>query len=51
MIVIVGPAPPESRGAHARTDFPEHADTARRPTLRLDDALAAARDFVADPVI
>jgi L-aspartate oxidase len=40
----------ESRGAHARTDFPEHAIPARRSTLRLDEALEAARDCVPDLV-
>ncbi len=32
----------ESRGAHCRTDFPDKASEARRSTLRLDVALAAA---------
>ena len=35
----------ESRGAHHRTDFPQHAAAALRPTLRLDEALAAAREI------
>jgi L-aspartate oxidase len=51
MIVISALRRRESRGAHARTDFPDHANHARRSTLRLDDALEAARDFVPDLVI
>jgi L-aspartate oxidase len=40
----------ESRGAHARTDFPAHAPSARRSTLHLVDALEAASEFVPDLV-
>ena len=41
----------ESRGAHARTDFPQHANHARRSMLSLDDALEAARGLVPDLVV
>ncbi len=50
MIVMSALRRRESRGAHARTDFPEHANSARRSTLRFADALEAARDFVPEPV-
>lgn len=38
----------ESRGAHARADFPARAAVARRSTLRLEEALAAAREIQPD---
>ena len=50
MIVIAALRRCESRGAHARTDFPAHAKPAQRSTLHLIDTLEAARDFVPDPV-
>jgi len=50
MIVIAALRRQESRGAHGRTDFPDHAKLARRSTLRLDDALQTARDYAAEPV-
>jgi L-aspartate oxidase len=50
MIVIAALRRQESRGAHGRTDFPDHKNLARRSTLRLDDALQTARDCVAEPV-
>ncbi|SFK01082.1 L-aspartate oxidase [Methylocapsa palsarum] len=36
----------ESRGAHSRTDFPDKAPSPQRTMLRLDDALADARELV-----
>ena len=50
MIVIAALRREESRGAHARTDFPDKAPRAQRSALRLDDALAAARELVPEPV-
>jgi L-aspartate oxidase len=50
MIVIAALRRQESRGAHGRTDFPDHTNLARRSTLRLDDALQTARGCVAEPV-
>lgn len=35
----------ESRGAHYRTDFPDHAAAARRSEITLQAALAAAREL------
>jgi L-aspartate oxidase len=45
MIVIAALRRHESRGAHARTDFPAPAAQARRGFLRLGDAIAAAREI------
>jgi len=45
MIVIAALRRRESRGAHARTDFPARASQAQRNTLRLNDAIAAAREL------
>jgi L-aspartate oxidase len=50
MIVIAALRRQESRGAHGRTDFPDHTNLARRSTLRLDDAVQTARGCVAEPV-
>ncbi|HUI20468.1 MAG TPA: L-aspartate oxidase [Methylocella sp.] len=46
MIVIAALRRRESRGAHARTDFPARAAEAQRSTLCLGDAIAAARELV-----
>jgi L-aspartate oxidase len=50
MIVIAALRRAESRGAHGRTDFPNHANPARRSMLRLDDALQTARGYLAETV-
>jgi L-aspartate oxidase len=50
MVVIAALRRRESRGAHARTDFPSRAAHGQRSTLRLDEALAAAREIVPETV-
>ena len=46
MIVLAALRRRESRGAHCRTDFPDHDDAqAQSRTLCLDDALRAAREI------
>jgi L-aspartate oxidase len=50
MIVIAALRRRESRGAHARTDFPSRAAHAQRSTLHLNEALAAAREIVPETV-
>ncbi len=50
MIVIAALRREESRGAHARTDFPSHAPAARRSLLHFTEALAAARELAPEAV-
>ena len=51
MIAVAALRREESRGAHSRTDFPRHDPAfAQSLTLRLDDALTAARELASDLV-
>ena len=50
MIVISALRREESRGAHARNDFPDRADCARHSRLRLDDAFETAQALIPDLV-
>jgi L-aspartate oxidase len=45
MIVVAALRREESRGAHARTDFPDSTPEAQRTVLRLDETLSAAREL------
>ena len=45
MIAIMALRREESRGAHARTDFPQSHAVARRTTLRLAETIAAAEEI------
>lgn len=49
MIAVAALRRQESRGAHWRTDFPKRSETSQRALLRLEDALAAAREHDTDP--
>ena len=49
MITISALLRRESRGAHFRTDYPNHAAAARRSEITLDAALAAARELAHSP--
>jgi L-aspartate oxidase len=49
MITISALLRRESRGAHFRTDYPNHAAAARRSEITLEAALAAARELAHAP--
>ncbi|WP_119272783.1 L-aspartate oxidase [Taklimakanibacter deserti] len=49
MIAVAALRREESRGGHYRTDFPLPAATARRATVRLDEAFAQARELTETP--
>ncbi len=50
MIVIAALRRRESRGAHARTDFPSRSAHGQRSTLHLDEAIIEAREIVPEIV-
>ena len=50
MIAVAALRREESRGAHARTDFPVAAAKAQRTTLRLADAFRTAQEFAPELV-
>ncbi|UVC15098.1 L-aspartate oxidase [Mesorhizobium onobrychidis] len=51
MITIAALLRRESRGAHFRTDFPNHATVVRRSQITLDAAIAAARELASSPTL
>ncbi|MEI9402585.1 L-aspartate oxidase [Mesorhizobium argentiipisi] len=51
MIAVAALQRRESRGAHFRTDFPDHAAFARRSEIILDAALAAVRELASSPML
>jgi L-aspartate oxidase len=51
MITIAALLRRESRGAHFRTDFPDHAAVTRRSEITLDAAVAAARELASSPAL
>jgi L-aspartate oxidase len=51
MIVIAALRRRESRGAHARTDFPNRAGQAQRSYLNLEEAITGAREIAFEPAV
>jgi L-aspartate oxidase len=51
MIVIAALRRRESRGAHARTDFPNPAGQAQRSYLNLEETITGAREIAFEPAV
>ncbi|WP_245469069.1 hypothetical protein [Mesorhizobium sp. M7D.F.Ca.US.004.01.2.1] len=51
MVAIAALQRRESRGAHYRTDFPDHAPEARRSEIILEAALGLARELAHSPAL